>query len=1249
MSTDGMMFTPTAARRPRPPGSRSHRKPPPSDYTNTSTGLNATANANANATGDVTQSAAFTFNGDSNTTSTQSPTSSLFSSLTSSASTTSPLSPELSTPETVFLSKRQQLALCDLSRITASPAGTSEDNEEGDVSFGLDIPSPSSSQLQLKPQVQVQVQARGQGLGLGLPQGLSVGVSLNSPRVASAEAQPSPPPPYGQDLPDISDSQSQSQSQSRLDKQARARTQTPPMQDSGTSTRRTSSTRHVQDTNANVNVGPGPGFEVEERLRAKRATDAARAMGLEMDFGAGAAAEGESTEGSEVELNAEEVRKKLREVKKRLRQRDNELLMAAQVADKALRSHEAVVALLPTSTKSRVPHLVSLAPAARSRTHSRTASIASLSSPRNSHLRKRSLASGSVGSVASPAPSSPTDGPGPGLASRGSRHSPSVSLAEGTPPHKASLHRSAPHESTGGHGYSVHRRKVSRTKLFSSHSSGSRIVSPSHGHWSALQQAEQDERVVSLEQALAEARDSEEAQRKVAARLRKDVDKLQREFERTEERMVEVGTEKVFGIGTPREVVAWKPRDGTIGKGKRPNWVKSKTYGPDSTPDQQDRLGWGSTAFPEFPARPSRFPLRHRESNDQLANARARLARISMDTVRSTTPTHSPPTAGTQRSQPFPDVHELRSNLSMRSVDEVDLSSSDPPTPKSPAKPRERSISLTRREGRMSLRTADAQLRKKSSKGTFLSPAKALTAISPADRKHKGKGKGKGKETEQVPPSTPRVTIEPPYGLIGMAPRSDDSYRHVATPNSGSTRRSPSPFPRLSSISPVPAPSPTPARFSISPHPHVSPSPVRRLPTSPSARSASGRSLSMRSFSYRSFSPGFTALTSRMASMRDFVANNIQRTLGSELGSEFGDDWTSEADPSRLSTFAPPSWAASPASGRSERGDDAHEGMNTSLQQTTIDLNFPLHEHHHHDHDHDHEDEWTDEDVSQQYSYSVPAPLPPKVSAALSSLAIALAPSSVFAPPQDSSVPILPRGSLREEGLDTAAYDLLSEAVRLRRIRWADASPPRSVDLEATLRGGNVRPGPSTSTLASSISAFTRPVSWAADDPWEAEDYPDELSDASNGNGLRPSSHSRTHSQSQSQSYSRPEMARHGSSSTSSTIALAHRRLNSLSTSSARGLGGLGGIGGIGGLGLVASMASSVGTVVPNMTNLRAATRTRTRFGLAGALENEPSTIPGKMVNDVFVLFAILLEWMECGVIVILKLALDVRYRHRTT
>jgi hypothetical protein len=62
---------------------------------------------------------------------------------------------------------------------------------------------------------------------------------------------------------------------------------------------------------------------MEERLRAKRATDAARAMGLEMDFGAGGAAEGESTEGSEVELNAEEVRKKLREVKKRLRQRDN--------------------------------------------------------------------------------------------------------------------------------------------------------------------------------------------------------------------------------------------------------------------------------------------------------------------------------------------------------------------------------------------------------------------------------------------------------------------------------------------------------------------------------------------------------------------------------------------------------------------------------------------------------------------------------------------------------------------------------------------------------------------------------------------------------------------------------------------------------------------------------------------------------------------------------------------------------------
>jgi hypothetical protein len=54
-----------------------------------------------------------------------------------------------------------------------------------------------------------------------------------------------------------------------------------------------------------------------------------------------------------------------------------------------------------------------------------------------------------------------------------------------------------------------------------------------------IQQQEAEDRLAAMEQALTEARESEEAQRKAAARLRRDFEKLQRDYERAEAQAIE--------------------------------------------------------------------------------------------------------------------------------------------------------------------------------------------------------------------------------------------------------------------------------------------------------------------------------------------------------------------------------------------------------------------------------------------------------------------------------------------------------------------------------------------------------------------------------------------------------------------------------------------------------------------------------------------------------------------------------------
>ena len=53
---------------------------------------------------------------------------------------------------------------------------------------------------------------------------------------------------------------------------------------------------------------------------------------------------------------------------------------------------------------------------------------------------------------------------------------------------------------------------------------------------------------------------------------------------------------------------------------------------------------------------------------------------------------------------------------------------------------------------------------------------------------------------------------------------------------------------------------------------------------------------------------------------------------------------------------------------------------------------------------------------------------------------------------------------------------------------------------------------------------------------------------------------------------------------------------------------------------------------------------------IAGHVEDdwEPYTIPGKVVHDVLCLMAIIADWVECAVIVIWRLVIDVRHVRKT-
>lgn len=113
----------------------------------------------------------------------------------------------------------------------------------------------------------------------------------------------------------------------------------------------------------------------------------------------------------------------------------------------------------------------------------------------------------------------------------------------------------------------------------------------------AALRAEEDASIIAqLEGALADARDSEEAQRKAAARLRRDLSRMKRELEhaedvitdhqRIERTMSEAGRRR-----SVERVAQWTQGTASLAR-------TGGGYGP---PSDEGVVGWGATCFPEFP------------------------------------------------------------------------------------------------------------------------------------------------------------------------------------------------------------------------------------------------------------------------------------------------------------------------------------------------------------------------------------------------------------------------------------------------------------------------------------------------------------------------------------------------------------------------------------------------------------------------------------------------------------------------
>ena len=544
-----------------------------------------------------------------------------------------------------------------------------------------------------------------------------------------------------------------------------------------------------------------------------------------------------------------------------------ELVMAAQIAQQALQTHEELVSRLSPRAKERLPSFLQLLASHQTGSSTKSRSGSAMT-PRPTHHRRASNRSiMSIDSIVSPA---------------SSRDGGYLSPESMSPPKGLRTLRMV--DSLGVHARPRRAAKPSKRP-------GARASDPpleQELYYAQLQQADMDQRIAELEAALTEAQEGQEAQRRAAARLRKENETVYRNLARAESLLAESNT--LRGMPLPVNRVARGQQGGATENVDERTWRRQRKESRYMS-DHSDGGGRPPSAQEVTMSRQSSTVG---EFIDSIAN-RHSIASLSTHTDRS------------RSTSPVP------SNRSPSSRSTIKLSS------------RHISAGAPLIESR--------KVRKKVSPSAFLSPVRQPPLSA-------------GKTGDRSRVVTPQVKIDPPQS-------EPPSPLHVR---------------RLSHKS------------SLSPLNRERLSPVSR-PLSPAESIASMASLVSR----LSASPGYTSVSSRMASMRQYVAKHLgagARTLGSELGSQYG-------------AFSPDSMRLGTADAELQ-GTGA--GVNAGGDET----------------------EWEDDDdpdhapygpADEEVAYlggllasdieadgspsSSPAALPPQISAALSSMASAMGPGGI--------------------------------------------------------------------------------------------------------------------------------------------------------------------------------------------------------------------------------------------------------------
>ena len=624
-------------------------------------------------------------------------------------------------------------------------------------------------------------------------------------------------------------------------------------------------------------------------------------------------------------------------------------------------------------------------------------------------------------------------------------------------------------------------------------------MSPRQAQFEALRQQEIDDRFMALEQALNDAREGEESQRKLAARLRKEVDKLHRDFERVESGPSHDGLD----IPTHQEAHPMTPRIRvTMEKDVLPDAASVRSPAADrrSTPADDEKFGWGSISFPQFPTVASLSRRRRRDDEEEedpdLGDGTDRLRKLGPDGRRSKALSpalsQASSTHGSQSTETVPYVTESRANPHFSS----------------------RNFS-----GTAGSSTGSRQIRHAPSQNSLLDVRRQDMVTTP-------------RHARSPTPQQPTLTVEMLDTESSGTASSRSSSRDNASSNLRSSRKSPWPSPPGSTHS------------NLSPHPRT---------TLNFAASRPG-----------SLSPAFASLSSRMASMRAFVTTALDaspsrpahRSLGSELGSEYGDQ---------------------------------PEGSLRFIENALFGLNSPAGTH-----------LTADEDgrsiISEGY-FQPPAPLPAGVSAALSSLALALAPYTSPAPPRAMVGSRRPGSS--GHLADDEDMNVFDETFAMRKIRWADTT-------RSSLHGSSSEEG----VVTESVFSLPRSKSQALT-----------MSSRSAPSGFHAKSPLGSKRERQVVISPRPPMRpaslRHSSDG---SVALAHRRRLSQQAAVLSG-----------------SQIRHDGQQYPKDIVKR-----------DGDEEwQEPTTIPGRLVHDILCLLAILVDFIECAVVIIYRVIIDMRYGQR--